>query len=94
MISSQIIKKTIDELHAITKVELFVYDAEGDLIASTVQEDEALPADVVQFVQSPADSQEVRGYHYFKVFNEEETEYVLISRGSAISMPETSVQFS
>ena len=82
MISTQIIKKTIDELHAITKVELFVYDAEGDLVASTVQEEETLPADVAQFVQSPADSQEVRGYHYFKVFNEEETEYVLISRGS------------
>ena len=82
MISAQIIKKTIEELHTIGKVDYYVYDTEGDLIAATTQAIEIPSEDVVLFASSPADSQQVRGYHYFKVTDEGIVQYILIARGA------------
>ena len=82
MISNQIMKKTLEELHSITKVEFVLYDLEGSLIAATC-EDENLPVDAIeQFAFSLADSQEIRGYHFFKIDDEGTPEYVLIVKGS------------
>lgn len=82
MISNQIIKNSIDKLKAITKIDFTVCTMDGYVAASTSQTDPVAPEVVQQFAQSPADSQEVQGYHFFKVFGEEVAEYVLIARGS------------
>lgn len=37
MISSQILQNTIDELHAITRVDFAVMDVEGNEVATTMQ---------------------------------------------------------
>ncbi len=42
MISNQIIQTSIDELKAITKVDLCIYDITGSLVASTAKK-EAFP---------------------------------------------------
>ena len=39
MISSQILQNTIDELHAITRVDFAVMDVEGNEVATTMQPD-------------------------------------------------------
>ena len=60
MISSQILQNTIDELHGITRVDFAVMDTEGNEVATTMQPDFILPQAVVQFADSPADSQVVQ----------------------------------
>ena len=55
MISSQILQTTIDELHAITRVDFSIMDVEGNEVASTVPTDYLNPQSIVQFADSPAD---------------------------------------
>lgn len=81
MISSQILQTTIDELHAITRVDFSIMDIEGNEVASTVPTDYLEPQSIVQFADSPADSQVVQGAHFFKVYDDKKLEFVLVSKG-------------
>ena len=57
MITSQIIQTSIDELKAITKVDLGVYDLNGSEVASTMERDDITTDLITGFAASPADSQ-------------------------------------
>ena len=81
MISSQIIQTSIDELKAITKVDLNVYDLNGGTIASTTDMQEITTHLVVGFATSPADSQVIGPHHLLKILDEGELLYVLVARG-------------
>lgn len=81
MISSQIIQTSIDELKAITKVDLCVYDPSGTIIASTAEKMD-IAADLINgFANSPADSQVIGLHHLLKVWDEGELLFVLVSKG-------------
>lgn len=81
MISNQIIQTSIDELKAITKVDLCVIDMEGITVASTFDSRDVSRELVQNFVSSPADSQIVGGYHMLKILEDGDVLYVLISKG-------------
>lgn len=81
MISNQILQNTIDGLKAIARVELCIVDMDGKEIAATSNMEEcAKPA--MEFAASPADSQEIQGYQYFKIFDEQQLEYIMIAGGA------------
>ena len=81
MISSQTIQTSIDELKAITKVDLCVYDLSGAAIASTAEKMD-ITADLISgFANSPADSQVIGMHHLLKIWDESELLYVLVSKG-------------
>lgn len=81
MISNQILQNTIERLKAIARVELCIMDIDGKEVAATVSMYECeKPA--MEFAQSPADSQEIQGYQYFKIYDEQQLEYILIAGGS------------
>ncbi|MDD3794978.1 MAG: helix-turn-helix domain-containing protein [Lachnospiraceae bacterium] len=80
MISNQVIKNTMDELKSITRIDFAVFDTDGIQIAATFDTVELSSEMVQQFSESPADSQVVQGYHFFKVYDEKILEYVLIVR--------------
>lgn len=81
MISNQILQNTIEGLKGIARVELSVMDVDGKEVASTMDMSNcAKPA--VEFASSPADSQEIQGYQYFKIYDEQQLEYVLVAGGS------------
>ena len=82
MISNQIIQTSIDELKAITKVDLYVYDVTGSLIAGTTDRGTFSNDLVISFAQSPADSQVIGNDHLLKVLDEGEPAYILIARGT------------
>lgn len=82
MISNQILQNTIDGLKGITRVDLCVMDMEGQVLASTEKQPEGLGAEVTAFITSPADSQVVHGYQFFKVFDDNQLEYILLAKGS------------
>lgn len=81
MISNQILQNTIDGLKAITRVELCVMDIDGKAVAMTADEMEKCGKPAAEFAQSPADSQEIQGYQFFKIFDEQQLEYILIAGG-------------
>ncbi|MCH5275158.1 MAG: helix-turn-helix domain-containing protein [Lachnospiraceae bacterium] len=81
MISSQILQSTIEGLKNIAKVELCVLDTDGKEVAATTDMSDC-SAQAAEFVRSPADSQEIQGHQYFKIFDEQQMEYVLVVRGS------------
>ncbi len=82
MISSQIIQTSIDELKAITKVDLCVYDPSSAVIASTVDMDDIQGSLISGFADSPADSQVIGPHHLLKILDEGELLYVLVARGT------------
>lgn len=83
MISSQIIKNSIEELSAISKVDLAVWDSEGKEIAATFETGDISPTLISGFVESPADSQVVGQHHLLKVLDEETVLFVLDAKGGS-----------
>lgn len=81
MITGQIIQTSIDELKAITKVDLAVYDMTGILVASTMSQMEITVDLIVGFANSPADSQVIGAHHLLKILDEGDPLYVLVARG-------------
>ena len=83
MISNQILQNTIDGVKGITKIDLSVVDIEGNILAETTNGNHEYARLVRPFVDSPADSQVLQGYQFFKVFDESQLEYVVIAKGDA-----------
>lgn len=81
MISNQILQNTIEGLKTITRVELCIMDVDGKVVAMTADEMEKCGKPVAEFAKSPADSQEIQGYQFFKIFDEQQLEYILIAGG-------------
>ncbi len=81
MISNQILQNTIEGLKTITRVDICVMDTEGKTLATTVGNAEEYEPAVLAFVDSPADSQVLAGFQFFKVFDEHQLEYVILAKG-------------
>lgn len=81
MISSQVIQTSIEELKAITKTDLNVYDLNGQVIASTTEDRRMEEALIISFVNSPADSQVIGMNHLLKIYDDGELLYVLVASG-------------
>ncbi|MGN0402427.1 MAG: PucR family transcriptional regulator [Acetatifactor sp.] len=82
MISSQVIQTSIDELKAITRVELCVYDLAGTIIAATAEKFDVGEELVLGFSNSPADSQVIGTCHLLKISDDDELLYILVAQGS------------
>ena len=82
MISNQILQNTIEGLKSIGRVELCVVDAEGKTLAETSPELLKGATTALEFAKSPADSQDVGGNQYFKIYDEQQLEYILIAMGT------------
>lgn len=83
MISSQTIQNSLDELKAITKVDLNIYDLTGLPVAYTVEMQDITPALIGGFASSPADSQVIGVHHLLKILDEGELLYVLVAKSSS-----------
>ena len=83
MISNQTLQNTIEGLKGITRIDLCVMDTEGKVLASTFTDTEDYESAVVPFVESPADSQVIQGYQFFKIFDEHQLEYILMANGGS-----------
>ena len=81
MISNQILQNTIDGIKGIARVEVCVMDVDGKMVAYTMDMHHLTKA-AGEFARSAADSQEIQGYQFFKVYDEQQLEYVLVIGGS------------
>ncbi len=83
MISNQILQTTIEGLKAITRTDICVMDTEGKTLAATINNADEYEQAVLTFVSSPADSQVLQGFQFFKVFDEHQLEYVILAKGDS-----------
>ena len=83
MISGQVIKTSIDELKAISKVDLCVFDLEGKIVATTFEPDDISDDLIDGFTNSPADSQIIGNHHLMKVLDESELLFILDAKGAS-----------
>ncbi len=82
MISNQILQNTIEGLKTIARVDFCVMDTDGKEAASTIQGSSGCSLEAVEFAKSPADSQEIKGHQFFKIYDEQQLEYVLVAAGT------------
>ena len=83
MISNQILQNTIEGLKAITRIDLGVMDTDGKTLATTFTEPGDYGHAVLSFVESPAESQVIQGFQFFKIYDEHQLEYILIANGGS-----------
>lgn len=81
MISIQTIKTSIDELKSITKVDICIYDTDGNLLIATGEVENAGKSIISSFADSSADSQVMGIHHLLKVPDGEDILYVLDAIG-------------
>lgn len=81
MITNQIIQTSIDELKAITRTDLYVFDLTGMMIAGSGEAAGVDQALIREFAGSPADSQVIGKQHLLKIYDEGELLYVLVAMG-------------
>lgn len=81
MISNQILQDTIEGIKSITRIDLCVMDTEGKSLASTFTASDECEEAVLAFVNSPAESQVLQGYQFFKVSDDNQLEYIILAKG-------------
>lgn len=82
MISNQTLQNTIDGLHQITKIDFAVVDSEGGVLASTIMNPGQYRESAVTFAFSEAESQVVSGCQFFKVYDEQQLEFIVLAKGN------------
>lgn len=82
MISTQVLANCIEELKGITRVNLGIFDPDGQEVASTFEENDVSREMVKVFADSPADSQVIGNDHLLKIVDEGELIYILVARGN------------
>ena len=81
MISNQVLQNTIDGMKEISHLDLCVMDADGHEVAATQAVFGEAAAAIPDFAASPADSQAAGPFQFFKVFDENQLEYILVING-------------
>lgn len=80
MLAAQVVQTSIEDLKAITRVEMVVTGADGIEIASTSRDIRINAQQIADFAKSIADSQAIAGYHYLKVNDGDEIVYIIICK--------------
>ncbi|MDO4170352.1 MAG: helix-turn-helix domain-containing protein [Lachnospiraceae bacterium] len=81
MISNQVLQDTVDGIKAISRTDLCVMDTDGKAVASTIGDVSEYVESVMIFSQSLAESQMMQGHQFFKVFDENQLEYIILVKG-------------
>lgn len=83
MISNRILQTTVDGLKAISRVDLCIVDVDKNVAAKTFDNVSECLADAINFIDSPAESQAVNGFQFFKVEDDGNLEYIIMARGTS-----------
>lgn len=81
MITNQILQSSIDDLKMITRVDLGLFDLNGETVVATANMQRPEQDVLIAFAESPADSQMIGNFHLLKVKEEQELVYILVAQG-------------
>lgn len=79
MISNQIIYDCISEVKSISKVDMLVADSFGQIIAKTEEIESPDKKSILFFLESGADSQEIKGMLYSRIPDDNNSAYALVT---------------
>ncbi len=82
MLSNHRIQTTLNEIKEISRIDLALYNENGQLLAATYDHQAGFESAVKDFVHSMAESQTFAGFHFFKVMAEDEVDYILLVHSS------------
>ncbi len=82
MITNQVIRKCIEDIHECTGADISVFEVSGMVAASTMESQDIDPESIRTFYTSQADSQVMGEHQLFRVMDEEETLFILVVKGS------------
>lgn len=80
MLSNHKLQVTLEEIKEISRIDLALFSEKGKLQAATYELGEDMEGAICHFAESMAESQMLAGCHFFKVYIENELEYVLLAR--------------
>ena len=83
MISNQILSNIIDGIKNISRIDMCVTDTEGKVLVTTFNDTDNVEKSAVSFAKSPADSQTVSEFQFFKVMEDNQLEYILVAKGNS-----------
>ena len=83
MISNQILSNIIDGIKNISRIDMCVTDTEGKMLVTTFNDTDSKKKSAVSFAKSPADSQTVSEFQFFKVMEDNQLEYILVAKGNS-----------
>lgn len=83
VISNQVLQSTVDGLKGISRVDMCILDTEGIVLASTFDKTEDFRDSILNFASSPADSQVISGFQFFKIMDDTQLQYVLVASGQS-----------
>ena len=83
MITNQILLNTIEGLKGISRTDSCVFDVEGKVLVTTSDNGHNYEDVVLSFGESPADSQEIQGCQFFKIFDEQQLQYMILAEGES-----------
>ncbi len=83
MISNKVIKKVIDDLKIISKIDVCVANIKGDICATTFNTQNIHKDYIIDFFSSLAEMQAIGEYNFFKVIDDVSSNYVVITKGSS-----------
>lgn len=83
MLTLQIVRNSIEEISSITKVNLAVFDVDGNLISKAGNIGNIDRKIITEFVSSSAESQVVENNHLLKVTEGSEPVYVVLACGTS-----------
>ena len=81
MISNQILQETINGIKEVTGIDLCILDLSGRIVVTTMEITDALAQHAEEFADSMAESQVIDGFQYFKIFDDQRLEYILLATG-------------
>ncbi len=81
MVSNQVLQSTIEGLKNIARIDVCMVDIDGKVVASTDYSLDAYAKQAIEFAKSPADSQEISGCRFFKIFDDGQLEYIMVVSG-------------
>ena len=83
MISNQILQSTIEGIKKIARVDLCVIDVDGKILANTCAKEGDVVAHARIFAESEEDSENIKGYQFHKIYDEQQLQYILVVFGDS-----------
>lgn len=82
MINSQTLKQLLERLKKVSEIELSLFEKDGTLRVSTLEEADEEAMSLVQlFMDSGKEYKDVGNRHFFSIHSQEELSFVLLARG-------------
>ncbi len=82
MLSAQKLLSTLNEIKDISNLDLALFHSNGKVVVYTKDMENAVEGVVMQFLKSDATQQNYEDYQLYKIDIENETEYVLVTKGT------------